>query len=112
MKITVTKRNINSARSSAENITPIEFAVLDLEMFEEVKIHSISEGKFSIYIDDMDMVLPAKANKALIKYLETEEMRPFSFDLDLEEEMSIPTDDFDIVGFEDSFDYGFDLDFA
>lgn len=116
MKITVTKQHINSARSNGEQITPLELAVYDLEMFEEVKIRSISEDTFGIYIDDMDMVLPQKASKAVLKFMETGEMKPFSFNLDLEVKMNVPTVDLDILpfeeSFEDSFDYGFDLGFA
>ncbi|MCI4666870.1 MAG: hypothetical protein MRZ79_01825 [Bacteroidia bacterium] len=112
MKISVTKLNIKAALENAEKMTPIELAILDLGMFEEVILKEVSEDKFSVYIDDMNVVLPTKANRALVKFNELAEMKPFSFELALEQELDIPTGDLEIMDFEESYDFGFDLGFA
>jgi len=115
MNISISKRHINSAQSSNGKTHPLELAILDLDMFEEVNIKLIGEGRYSVDIDDMNVVLPRKVNKALDTYEESKEMKPFSFELDIEQELDFPTDNFDALDLENSLGMGgmgFDLDFA
>ncbi|MEO0898216.1 MAG: hypothetical protein AAFY71_17525 [Bacteroidota bacterium] len=111
MKISVSKRNIKDAQNRSTKITPVELAILEVDMFEEIVLNQVDETSYSIDLDDMRIVLPSKVSHALTQYEETGEMKPLSFELAIEQELDIPTANFDMVGLEDDFSMGFDLDF-
>ena len=104
MRINVTPRHIKASLSRNGQVSPIEYAIMDQDCFEEVSITMKSEQVYRLMVDGEVMDLPAKVNKALNKFSATGEMEPFSFNLALESQSMI-YEDFSMDVFDSIYDY-------
>lgn len=91
MKITITKQHVLSAQESEGQYNPVELAILDQDMFEEVQTH-MDRGQMNL--DGEMMPMPGKVLNALANFVETGMMRPMSFDLEIEQPVVLVDEDF------------------
>ena len=111
MKVIITNQHIKAAKLSEGRLTPIEVALNDMDCFQEISLKAKEEtGVFILELDGMKTQLPKKAEKNLQTYLEQGEMKAFSFDLPMENEM-YGGEELTMESFEDSLHLDLDLDF-
>lgn len=111
MKVIITNQHIKAAKLSDGRLSPIEAALNDMDCFQEIFLKAKGEmGTFELEVDGMKIQLPTKAQKNLQKFLDTGEMKAFSFDLPMENEM-FEGDELTMESFEDSLHLDMDLDF-
>lgn len=111
MKVIITNQHIKAAKLSEGRLTPIEVALNDMDCFQEISIKTQEESMdFLLELDGMKIHMPKKAQKNLQKYVNEGEMKAFSFDLPMENEI-FDGDELMMESFEDSLHLDLDLDF-
>lgn len=102
MQISVTKRHIRAAQENIGHRTPVELAIIEQDCFEEVRLLGHESRRWRIDLDGTHLALPREVKRVLNQYQETAEMKPFTFDLPVEETAFDPDglliDVFDEVG--------------
>lgn len=92
MNIHVTKRHIRAAQQSEGRRTPIELAIMEQDCFEEVHLLGHESRRWRVDLDGTHLALPRAVKKALDRYQDSLEMKPFTFDLPVEALASLEAD--------------------
>ncbi|RMG56213.1 MAG: hypothetical protein D6722_26825 [Bacteroidetes bacterium] len=108
MKIAVTNRHIRAAKLSKGHRTPLEVAIMEMDCFEDVSLRGGAKRGFILELDGMRVDLPKRIQNLLEGYALTTEMKPFSFDLAVDNSHFVETEDYLL----DSLDMGFEFGFA
>lgn len=106
MKVNVSRRNIAVAIESQGKRSPIEIAIIELDCFEEVRLSRPTTNRFRLEVDGQNVKLNKKVQSALLKFHETQEMEPLSFDLPLGEEMLLGGGEFFVETMDDFYGFG------
>lgn len=106
MKVNVTRRNILAALESQGKRNPIEFAVMELDCFEEIRLTRPTATRFRLEVDGQNVKLNNRVQKSLLKFQETQEMEPISFDLPLGEEMLLGGGELFVETMDDFYGFG------
>lgn len=106
MKVKISHRNIITASESQGQYSPLEIAVMELDCFEEVRLNRPSANRFRLEVDGQNVKLESKVQKALVRFYDTQEMSPLSFDLPLEEEMLLGEGEFFVETMDDFYGFG------
>lgn len=106
MKIKVSHNNIAVALASQGKRSPVEIAVMELDCFEEVRLSRPTANRFRLEVDGQDVKLNSRVQKALLKFHETQEMDPLSFDLSLGEEMLLGGGELFVETMDDFYGFG------
>jgi hypothetical protein len=85
MQISVTKRHIRAAQQSEGRLTPIELAIMAQDCFEEVRLLGHETGRWRVDLDGNHIALDRVVKKHLNHYQAWLDMKPFKFDLPVEE---------------------------
>ncbi len=106
MKVKVSLRNIAAAVQSEGKRSPIEIAVMELDCFEEVRLSRPTANRFRLEVDGQNVKLNNKVQKALLKFHETQEMDPISFDLPLGDDMLLGGGELFVETMDDFYGFG------
>ncbi|WNJ16882.1 hypothetical protein [Pontibacter sp. G13] len=111
MKISVSKRHVNSARLSNGKRTPVELAIMEMDVFEDILLLASETGDISLKIDGMQIDLPKDVLSAIKTFQDTQNMRPMSFELPVDTDMFMGGEEVMLDAFDEVGGMDFDLDF-
>ncbi|MEM7659511.1 MAG: hypothetical protein AAF399_25575 [Bacteroidota bacterium] len=108
MNVSITKRHIKSAQLDQGRLSPLEIALVELDVFEQITIIPTGESVYHLDLDGTLVPLPARVSKAMTRWETEANMKPLSFELAIESDMmGLGEEDFLVENFEDGLDFGF-----